>query len=29
MRFTRKVWTVYMFLTWYDVYFGEGDGKAV
>ena len=26
---SRKVWTVYMFLTWYDVYFGEGDGKAV
>ena len=20
---SRKIWTVYMFLTWYEVYFGE------
>ena len=26
---SRKVWTLYMFLTWYDVYFGKNDGDAI
>lgn len=26
---SRKIWTVYVFLVWYDIYFKEGESKAV
>ena len=25
---SRKIWTIFMFLTWYKVYFEDGDVKA-